>query len=77
MMISNEDKILVWNCRGAANKTFYRYSKYYIDICKPSIYVILETRCDPNKIQKSLKLLGFYEYLVMENHGFAGGIGVA
>lgn len=38
---------------------------------KPLVYVILETKCDPKKIQKTLMLLGFHEYLVMENQGFA------
>lgn len=77
MMIHNIDKILVWNCRGAASNAFYRYSKYYIYIYKPSVYMVLETRCDPKKIQKTLVSLGFDEYLVMENQRFVGGLGVA
>lgn len=77
MMINKEDKILVWHCRGAASKAFNRYSKYYIDLYKPYVYVVLESRCGPNKIHKSLKLLGSNEYLVMENNDFAGDIRVA
>ncbi|CAK8572330.1 unnamed protein product [Lathyrus sativus] len=52
-------------------------SKYYMDIYKPSAYIVLETRCDPNKIHKSIQMLGFDGYMVMENQGFVGGIGVA
>lgn len=76
-MICNDNKILVFNYREAKSKAFYRYSKYYINIYKPFVYVVLEMRSNPNKIQKSLMLLRFDEYIMMENQGFAGGRGMA
>lgn len=41
------------------------------------MYVVLEMRCDYNKIQNSFMLLGFDEHLVMENQGFTERIWVA
>ncbi|XP_058725546.1 uncharacterized protein LOC131596825 [Vicia villosa] len=70
-------KIILWNCRGAVGKDFYRYSKYYVDICKPEIFVLMETRCDPTKLYKPMKKLGFSQFFSVENEGYAGGIVVA
>ncbi|KAK2451486.1 hypothetical protein P8452_14619 [Trifolium repens] len=39
--------------------------------------VIMETRVDPNKLDKSIKLLGFDNMQHTECRGFAGGIVVA
>jgi hypothetical protein len=36
--------------------------------------VIMETRCDPNKLQQTFKLLGFDGFLATEAYGFSGGI---
>lgn len=69
--------MIVWNYRGAAGKDFFKFSKYYIDIYKPEIYVIMETRCNPGNLQASLQKLGFHKFLWVENAGYAGGIIVA
>jgi hypothetical protein len=76
MMISNS-KLFVWNCRGAANTSFYRVCKHYVNIHKPIMLVILETRCDPNKLRCSFNLLGFDEVSATEVQGYAGGIACA
>jgi hypothetical protein len=76
MMISNS-KLFVWNCRGAANTSFYRVCKHYVNIHKPIMLVILETRCDPNKLRCSFNLLGFDEFSATEVQGYAGGIACA
>ncbi|WJX55720.1 hypothetical protein P8452_41455 [Trifolium repens] len=39
--------------------------------------VIVETRCDPMKLCRTFKLLGYDELLATENRGYAGGIAVA
>ncbi|XP_058784715.1 uncharacterized protein LOC131659557 [Vicia villosa] len=68
---------MVWNCRGAASNAFYRYCKIYVDRFKPSMLVIVETRCDPNIITKSLMKLGYDTFKIISNWGFAGGIAMA
>lgn len=65
------------NCRGAVNKAFYRYCKKYLDNNKPSILVIMETRCDPLKVKQTLSKLGFDAIDYSGNVGFAGGIIIA
>ncbi|CAJ2673329.1 unnamed protein product [Trifolium pratense] len=62
---------------GAANTSFYRYCKQYVSINKPAMLVIMETRCDPNKLRRTFELLGFDSVVANEVQGFAGGIVVA
>lgn len=75
-MVENNN-IITWNCRGAAGKDFYRYVKQYIVVYKPNILVIMETRCEPNRVAKVLKKLGFDDIVSNSNDGYAGGIIVA
>ncbi|GAU43241.1 hypothetical protein TSUD_241320 [Trifolium subterraneum] len=63
---------LRWSC--AANTSFYRYCKHYIMSCRPSMVVIMETRCDPNKLKRTFNLLGFDGFIATDSSGFAGGI---
>jgi hypothetical protein len=76
-MMNANSKIMVWNCRGAANTSFYRYCKHYVNDNKPIMVVIVETRCDPNKLRRTFKLLGYDEFTATEVQGYAGGIVVA
>jgi hypothetical protein len=39
--------------------------------------VIVETQCDPQKLCRTFKLLGYDDLLATENRGYAGGIVVA
>jgi exonuclease III len=48
-----------------------------MDIHKPEVLVIMETRVDPNKLVKTFKLFGFDNMHHTECRGFAGGIVVA
>lgn len=43
-MISTNNKIVVWNCRGAASKAFYMYGKEYINMYKLTMSVVVETQ---------------------------------
>jgi exonuclease III len=72
-MILQNNKILIWNCRGAASNAFYRFCKQYVVANKPDILVILETRCDPEKLRKTFNLLGYNGYDFTEVRGYAGG----
>jgi hypothetical protein len=69
-----QNKFLVWNCRGAASTAFFRYCKHYVVNHCPGVLVILETRCEPVKLRKTFKLLGFDGFLASEVRGYAGGI---
>lgn len=44
---------------------------------KPEVFVFMETRCDPLKLHKPLKKLGFKQFFSIVNEGVAGGIIVA
>lgn len=76
-MMNTHITLLVWNYRGATSKAFYRYSKLYMDLYKPDLYVVLETRSDPGKLAKPLKRLGFDDSFSIANDGYSGGICVA
>jgi exonuclease III len=74
LMIYNNNKKKLWNCRGAASSAFYRSCKQYLDVHKPEVMVIMETRVDPNKLNKTFKLLGFDFMQHTDCRGFSGGI---
>ncbi|XP_058733915.1 uncharacterized protein LOC131605592 [Vicia villosa] len=79
MVLGNEleeDDLIVevWNCRGAANVSFYRYCKNYVDSVKPVMMVIVETRCEPGKLSSAIRRLGFDSMEIVENNDFSGGI---
>ncbi|MCH97659.1 hypothetical protein A2U01_0018655, partial [Trifolium medium] len=59
---------------GAAGTSFFRNCKQYLEIHRPEIMVIMETRVDPNKLKKSFELLGFDSFACASNRGYAGGI---
>ncbi|XP_058774266.1 uncharacterized protein LOC131648533 [Vicia villosa] len=65
---------MVWNCRGAASKSFYRYCKHYMDMYHSSMLVILETRCDPKLLDKTFEKLDFDKNMFVENRGYSGSI---
>lgn len=44
VMMSTNINLIVWNCRCAVGKAFYRYSKFYIDMYKPIVFMVMETR---------------------------------
>lgn len=72
-MILN-DKILIWNCRGAASSKFFRNCKQYIDKHHPDMLIIIETRTHPSNLNHTFQKLGFDGFLFIANRGYAGGI---
>jgi hypothetical protein len=77
LMMNKNNNIMVWNCRGAASTAFYRYCNQYVVTWKPLMLVIMETRCNPDKLKRTFNLLGYDGFLATENSGFASGIVVA
>lgn len=55
MMLQN-NKTMVWNCRGAASPGFYLNCKQYLNIHRPDILVIMETRDHPNRLRNTFML---------------------
>jgi hypothetical protein len=45
-----------------------------VALYKPIMLIIMETRCDPNKLRRSFSLLGYDDYSATEVQGYAGGI---
>lgn len=72
--MNTQQDIFVWNCRSAANTSFYRYCKQCVSIHKPKMLVIVETRCEPLKLKKVFNKLGCDGFLATKNHSYAGVI---
>jgi hypothetical protein len=72
--MNTQSKVLVWNCRGAASTSFYRYCNQYVVSHKPDILVIMETRCDPEKLRNTFCLMGFDGFEASAGSGYVGGI---
>lgn len=72
-----QNKVIVWNCRGAANKSVFRIGNQYALQHKPEVFVVMETRCDPTKLGSPLKRMRFGNILSAENNGFTGSIVIA
>jgi hypothetical protein len=43
LIMNTNHKIFVWNCRGAASTSFYRFCKHYVNLHNPIMLVIMET----------------------------------
>jgi hypothetical protein len=72
--MNTKNNIFVWNCRGAASTSFFSACKHYVSSYKPIMLVIVETRCDPNKLKSTFQSLGYDNLVATEVQGFAGGI---
>lgn len=73
-MICQHTSILIWNCREVSSSGLYRTCKQYLDMYRPRILVIMETRCDPNKLEKTFQLLGSDGWCCTNIRGYAGGL---
>lgn len=74
MVNTLNNKIMMWNCRGGANRFFIRVFQNYFQQVHMNILVILETRMEPSKLDKTFKLLGFDILIGYEVRGYSGGI---
>lgn len=71
------NRIMIWNYRGEASKAFQRVCKQLVKENNPYIVVIVETRMEPHKLEKTFILLGFNILVRSEVRGFSGGISMA
>ncbi|XP_019180199.1 PREDICTED: uncharacterized protein LOC109175391 [Ipomoea nil] len=68
--------VLVWNCQGAASRTFRRTLKFFLHEYKPSILCLLEPKVSGDQANDICFDLGFDQWLRVEALGFSGGIWV-
>ncbi|KAL7211712.1 hypothetical protein ACSBR2_014549 [Camellia fascicularis] len=67
-------KVLLWNCRGAANPHFRRHFHSLLEEHHPQLVVITKTRIGGDKDMTICKSLCFPNFHILEPIGFAGGI---
>ncbi|KAI7991201.1 hypothetical protein LOK49_LG12G00888 [Camellia lanceoleosa] len=70
----NSMKILIWNCRGAGNNTFKRNLRELLNIHKPEILVLMETKVPFSSLGNFFNNLGFSASTVVDPVGRMGGI---
>ncbi|XP_019198960.1 PREDICTED: uncharacterized protein LOC109192713 [Ipomoea nil] len=68
--------VLVWNCQGAASRSFRRTLKQYLREHKSVITCLLEPRVSGSQANDICFDLGFDEWCRVEAVGFSGGIWV-
>ncbi|OMP00874.1 Endonuclease/exonuclease/phosphatase [Corchorus olitorius] len=67
-------KILVWNCRGAANDLFRRAFRDLVRDHKPAICFLSETRVSGEVASRIVASLGFGGSHIINAQGFSGGL---
>ncbi|KAL7170173.1 hypothetical protein ACSBR2_035097 [Camellia fascicularis] len=66
--------LLVWNCRGAGNKRFKRNLRELVQIHKPEIIVLLETKVKLTAICMFFNSMGFTTSTHVDPIGWSEGI---
>ncbi|KAL7210976.1 hypothetical protein ACSBR2_013959 [Camellia fascicularis] len=67
-------KVLLWNCRGAANPHFRRHFRSLLEEHHPQLVVITETHIGGDRGMTICKSLGLPNFHISEPIGFARGI---
>ncbi|OMO73242.1 reverse transcriptase [Corchorus capsularis] len=67
-------KILIWNCRGAANSEFKRVFTDLVRTNRPSICFLAETKISGDIANRVVASLGFGGSHIINARGFAGGL---
>ncbi|XP_071922921.1 uncharacterized protein [Coffea arabica] len=70
----NPMKILMWNVRGAGSSAFRSHLMQQLDIHKPSIVIITETKVSGDVATNMCKSLPYTRFSIMDAIGFKGGI---
>lgn len=66
--------LVIWNCRGAASKTFPGRVRDLIRGKNIHALIVLETRVSGDKAERMVRKLGFSNWIRLEATGYAGGI---
>lgn len=59
ILMIDQFSCLFWNCKGTCNKSFFRTCNVYVKEKCPDILITMETRSDPEKLQKKIGRMGF------------------
>ncbi|MED6226039.1 hypothetical protein PIB30_099547 [Stylosanthes scabra] len=65
--------IFSWNTRGVANDATIRSLKEYLRTYKPTLIILLETRCSGAKRNEILRKIGLRHSVVVDAEGFCSG----
>lgn len=66
--------ILTWNYKGASSRAFQRHLRDLLQVHKPDIVILLETRCASDVVKEIFKFSCFNESIVSDACGYASGI---
>ncbi|KAI9087001.1 hypothetical protein K1719_030962 [Acacia pycnantha] len=66
--------ILSWNCRGAVARLFPGRVRELIQASDIYVLVLIETRVSSVKADRTVRKLGFSNWIHLEAIGYAGGI---
>ncbi|XP_031119046.1 uncharacterized protein LOC116022462 [Ipomoea triloba] len=67
---------IIWNCQGAASKTFRRTLKHFCRLYSPDLVCLLEPKVSGDQANRICISFGFEEWIRVEAVGFSGGIWV-
>lgn len=70
------DRVVSWNCHGAASKGFEVEMKEILRSIRPKIIILIEPRISGEDAEKVCKGLGRRRWVRLEARGFSGGIWV-
>lgn len=66
--------ILVWNVRGAGDKSLPRILKNITQLNHVEVLAVLEPRIRGDKAMRVVNSLGFTNHHIVDANGFSGGI---
>lgn len=66
--------LLIWNCRGASNHRFKRNLRELVQIHRPKLMVLLETKVEFKEMGMFLNCMGFTASSHVDPIGRSGGI---
>ena len=67
-------RLFVWNCQGAASKSFFRTFKHFVPEHRPQVVVLVEPRIAGTRADNFIKKSAFQFSYRIEAQGFSGGI---
>lgn len=74
LMKTKIDRVISWNCRGAASKEFAVELKEMLRNFRPKIVILMEPQISGEAVDKVCRGLGRKRWIRSEARGFSGGI---
>ncbi|KAI8011607.1 hypothetical protein LOK49_LG06G01259 [Camellia lanceoleosa] len=66
--------MLIWNCRGVGNQRFKRTMRELVQIHKPELLILIETKVEFKSVGMFINCMGFTASAHMDPIGRSGGI---